>query len=100
MAKKKSLGEEIELNKVREMVRTEIEKRYGSIASFLKTPQGVKLGGVKIRSYLYDTGAVNFDLISKLCKYLGIGVLSRRIVVTRTYFYHLNTNTPPTEKVS
>lgn len=102
MAKKveKPIGEEIGLDKVRKMVRDEIIKRYGGVREFLRTEQGEKFGGMKIRPYLYDKGAVNFEVLSGLCKYLGIGELSRKIVVSRSYFYRLSTSVPNDKKTS
>lgn len=95
---KKEVGESIELNKVREMIRKELDKRYGGVTKFLNTEKGKEFGGMKIRPYLYDTGTVNFDVISKLCEYLGIGILSRKLVVSREYFYALSTFVPDSEK--
>lgn len=94
----KSAGEAVEFGKVREMVRMEVLKRYGSVAKFLHSEKGIELGGYKMKIYLYDTGPVNFDFISKLCKFLGIGDLSRKIVVSRSFSYRLRTNVPTTEK--
>ena len=100
MAKKKTTGEEIQLNKVREMIRSEIDKNYGGITKFLNSDKGKSLGGKKIRCYLYDSGAVNYEVIRKLCKYLGIGVLTRKIVVSRTILYQLDKTINPTIKTS
>lgn len=97
---KKNEGEIVELNKVRGMVRKELEKKYGSITKFLNSEKGKELGGMKIKAYLYDTGSVNFEVISALCKYLGIGELTRKIVVSRVISYRLCTNVPTTEKTS
>lgn len=87
-------GEEVEINKVRGMIRAELNKRHGGVVEFLDTEAGKKLGGRKIRPYLYDSGTVNYKVISSLCEYLGIGTLTRKIVVTRSYFYHLVTSVP------
>lgn len=91
MAKRKNLGEVVDLNDVRTLVRKEIEKRYGSVAQFLKTSDIEKFGIKKgnLRCYLYNTGAVNYNVIADLSKFLGIGILSRNLVVTRTYSYTL-----------
>lgn len=91
---KKTVGKDVELNDVRKEIRCEIEKRYGSVTKFLESPMGKKLGGAKIRPYLYESGAVNFEVTRKLCAHLGIGELTRKIVVSRSYFYKLNKNTP------
>lgn len=100
MAKRKNEGEVIELTKVKAMIRERLEKEHGGVAKFLNSPQGKKFGGIKIRSYLYETGATNFDVLSKLSKYLGIGELSRKFVVSRVITYSLNTNVTDTEKTS
>lgn len=86
--------EEVEINKVRGMIRSELNKRYGGVVEFLDTEAGKKIGGRKIRPYLYDSGTINYKVISDLCVYLGIGNLTRKIVVTRTYHYHLVTVVP------
>lgn len=89
MAKIRKACESVDINAIRTQIRKEIEKRYGGVAKFLKTPEGEKFGGKKIRCYLYDTGAVNYEIISTLAKFLGIGELKRELVVTRTYSYRL-----------
>lgn len=85
----KSAGKAIEFNEVRKLVRGEIEKRFGGVSSFLNSEKGKEFGGMKIKIYLYDTGPVNFEVISKLCKYFGIGELTRKIVVSRSFSYCL-----------
>lgn len=94
MARITKEGENIEFNKVRGMVRKEIIERYGGISKFLHSEKGKELGGMKMKIYLYDTGPVNFDFISALCKFFDIGVLSRKIVVSRSFSYRLCTNVP------
>lgn len=89
MAKIRKTGESVNINAIRTQIRKEIEKRYGGVAKFLKTPECEKFGGKKIRCYLYDTGAINYEIISALAKFLGIGELKRELVVTRTYSYRL-----------
>lgn len=90
---KSKKSDNIELNAVREMVRKAIEEKFGGVAKFLHSEQGEKFGGMKIRPYLYGTGAVNYEVLRKLCAYLGIGILTRKVVVTRSYFYELNKTT-------
>lgn len=87
-------GVSVEFNQVREMVRKEIVERYGSIAKFLHSEKGEELGGYKMKLYLYNTGPVNFDFISACAKFLGIGELSRKIVVSRSFSYRLRTKVP------
>lgn len=94
MARITKEGANIEFNQVRGMVRKEIIEKYGGVAKFLHSEKGKELGGIKMKIYLYDTGPVNFDFISALCKFLGIGDLSRKIVVSRAFSYRLRTNVP------
>lgn len=89
MVKKTSSAEVVEFNEIRSLVRAGLEKRYGSVAEFLKHKDSEKFGGRKIRCYLYDSGAKNFDVISRLCRYLGIGTMSREVKVIRTATYTL-----------
>lgn len=98
MAKISKTGELVNINVIRTKIRKEIEKRYGGVAKFLKTPECEKFGGRKIRCYLYDTGAINYEVISDLAKFLGIGELKRELVVTRTYSYRLIKSTPEEDK--
>ena len=93
MAKVIKETEGVDFNHVRGMVRKELIEKYGSIAKFLRSEKGKELGGYKMKIYLYDTGPVNFDFISALCEFLGIGVLSRKIVVSRSFIYHLHAST-------
>lgn len=90
--KRETEGEVVEFNLIREKIRKAIDEKYGSVADFLSTDFAKKLGGSKIRPYLYETGAVNFDLISTLSSHFGIGELSRSLVVTRSYTYTLKTD--------
>lgn len=78
----------IEMTEIKEMLRKVINEKYGGVTKFICTEQGKKLGGAKIRSYFYDKGAVNFALMQRLCKYFGIGNLTRKVKVIReiTYF--------------
>ena len=89
MAKVKKEDSSVEFNKVREMVRKELESKYGGVSKFLHSEKGKEFGGFKIKIYLYDSGPINFDVISRLCTFLGIGELSRKIIVKRNVFYSL-----------
>ena len=82
-------GDNIEFNQVRELIRKELVERYGGIAKFLNSEKGKEFGGIKIKIYLYNTGPENFDIISRLCVFLGIGKLTRKIVVSRNVSYKL-----------
>lgn len=91
MAKRKnSNGTEVSINDVRASIRSELEKKYGSIAKFMHHKDSEKFGGRKIRCYLYDSGSVNFEVISGLAKWLGLGELKRSVIVTRSYKYVLS----------
>lgn len=91
MPKGKKIEEKtVEFNNVRKMLRDKIVERYGSVSKFLHSEKGEEFGGMKMKVFLYDTGSVNFNYISKLCKFFGIGELSRKVVVVRTYSYVLN----------
>lgn len=100
MARVTKEGEIVGFNEVRGMVRKEIENRYGGVSKFLNSEKGKEFGGMKIKIYLYDTGPVNFDIINKLCRYFGIGELTRKIVVSRAVSYRLSTNVPVDKKTS
>ena len=91
MAKVRKSDTSVEFNQVRGMIRKEITERYGGISKFLNSEKGKEFGGIKIKIYLYDTGPVNFEVISGLCKFLGIGELTRKIVVSRCFSYQLDT---------
>lgn len=91
MVKRKgSGGQEVNINDVRSSIRVEIEKRYGSVAKFMHHKDSEKFGGRRIRCYLYDSGSINFEVISKLAKWLGLGELKRSVIVTRSYKYILS----------
>lgn len=93
-------SESVEFNKVREMVRKELTERYGGVSKFLNSDKGKEFGGMKIKIYLYDTGPVNYEVISRLCKFLGIGELTRKVVVSRVFSYRLMVNTTDIQKTS
>lgn len=90
---------ETDILEVKGKIRKAIADKYGSVVKFLETDKAKELGGNKIRSYLYDTGAVNLEVLSELCKYLGLGSLSRNIVVERKVTYYLTQNNRPSEEV-
>lgn len=91
MAKRlsKETGEKVEFNDVRKKVREAIIEKYGSVMKFLNSDKGKEFGGAKIKVYLYDTGPVSMDVIGALSKFFGIGLLSRKLVVTRSFSYEL-----------
>jgi hypothetical protein len=82
-------GELIEIEEIKQRIRSHIEKNYGGVANFLKTDIGEKMGGQAIRPYLYDKGAVSFEVLRKLCEYFGIGRLSKKTYIVRTVKYRL-----------
>ena len=83
-------GREVQINDVRALIRTALDKKYGSVAKFLHSKDSEKFGGRKIRCYLYDSGSVNYEVISNLAKWLGVGELKRSVIVTRSYKYVLS----------
>lgn len=87
--KKVAVKDQIVLNDVKLRIRSAIEKQFGSVAKFINSEQGKKMGGQKIRVYLYDSGAVSFKTLAKLCEYFGIGTLTRTVEVQRIYRYQL-----------
>ena len=93
MARTTKEGTSVEFNQVRGMVRKEIIERYGSVAKFLHSEKGEEFGGYKMKVYLYNTGPINFDFISALCEFFGIGELTRKIAVYRSFSYRLRINT-------
>lgn len=85
-------GNEVEINEIRSKIRNILNKKYGGVTRFLTTTEkGKEIGGVKVKIYLYDTGPVNFRIISALCEFLGIGKLTRKLVVVRRCTYKLAT---------
>ena len=98
MAKVSKEDELVEFNKVRQMVRNELVKKYGGISKFLHSEKGKEMGGMKIKIYLFDTGPVNYTVISTLCEYLGLGTLTRKICFVRSVTYRLRPNVHDTEK--
>lgn len=78
----------VEMTEIKEMLRKVIDEKYGGVTKFIATEQGKKLGGTKIRSYFYNKGSINFALMQRLCKYFGVGSLTREVKVIReiTYF--------------
>lgn len=90
MGKAKEVGEKVEFNDVRKKVRESVIEKYGSVMKFLNSEKGKEFGGGKIKIYLYDTGPVNFEVISALSKFLGVGSFTRKLIVTRSFSYHLD----------
>ena len=80
----------VEMTEVKEILRKVISEKYGGVTKFICTEQGKKLGGAKIRSYFYGKGAVNFALMQRLCKYFGIGHLTRKVKVIREIKYFIS----------
>lgn len=79
----------IEIEEVKQKLRAHIEKEYGGVAQFLKTDTGEKFGGMAIRPYLYDKGAISFKVLRDLCEYFGIGELAKQVETIRTVTYTL-----------
>ena len=94
---KTKVANEVEVNEIKGLLRKKIEEKHGSVAAFLKTDIALKLGGQKIRTYLYDTGTVNYKVLSRLCEFYGLGVLTREITVVRSVVYQLTKSTIATK---
>lgn len=83
---------EIALEEVKQKIRGCIDEKYGGVAPFLKSEDGIELGGTSIRPYLYDKGAINFKVLEQLCDFFGIGRLGKKTIVKRTVIYTLDTD--------
>lgn len=80
----------VEISEVKSKIREAIVKKYGSISEFLETKDADKICGGKFSpAYLYEKGAVSVPVLSSLCRYFGIGELTKKTVVTRTITYCL-----------
>lgn len=79
----------VEMTEVKELLRNVITEKYGGVAKFIASEQGKKFGGKKIRTYFYSKGSVNFELMQELCKYFGVGKLTRKLKVIREYSYFI-----------
>lgn len=79
----------VEMTEVKERLRKIVTEKYGGVAKFIATEQGKKFGGAKIRTYFYSKGPVNFALMQELCKYFGLGNLTRKVKVIREYSYFI-----------
>lgn len=84
------MKKEITIVEVKGLVRHAITEKYGSVAKFLSSEQGKKIGGKKIRTYLYDTGSVNVEVLNRICTRLGIGSVSKETKVVREVKYFLD----------
>ena len=84
------MKKEITIVELKGLVRKTIIEKYGSVAKFLSSEQGKKIGGKKIRTYLYDTGSVNVDVLNRICTRLGIGNVSKETKVVREVKYFLD----------
>ena len=89
MARKRKSVQQVELADVKKELREKIKESFGSVAAFLASDKGQELGGAKIRSYLYRTGSINYELLSSLTEYFGIGKIERKIIVQKSVEYFL-----------
>ncbi len=79
----------VEMTEIKELLRKVVTEKYGGVAKFIASEQGKKFGGKKIRTYFYDKGSTNFELMQELCKYFGVGNLTRKLKVIREYSYFI-----------
>ena len=80
--------EEISLNEIKGSIRERIKAQYGSIDKFLRSEDGAKFGGLKIKPYLYPAGSPSYEVLKNLAEFFGVGTISRKlhVVKTTTYF--------------
>lgn len=80
---------EVDVIYIKKRILEEATKKFGGIMEFLRSEQGKKFGGEKIRCYFCDNGSISFSLLKDLCEYFGIGILSRKFVVLRKVIYQI-----------
>ena len=68
-------------------LKTKIEKKYGSIKNFLNAKEGK--GYKNLYQYLSPHGPVSYKTLSKLCKQLKVGKLSKEVKIVRKVIYTL-----------
>ena len=78
---------------LKQMITTSIVNRYGSIDAFIKTAEGERFSK-NLRTYLYPSASVSYPVLKQLCDMFGIGMLTRKTVVTRSIEYTLVTSEP------
>lgn len=78
------------IDHIKGRLRMEMELKYGGVSKFLRSEDGAKFGGMKIKPYLYSSGAVSFRTLAKLYEFFGIGILTRKVVIKKTYHYYVD----------
>lgn len=83
------MTKEIQLNDIKATLRKKMIKKYGSVVNFLRSEDGAKFGGLKIRPYLYSTGVTSFEPLKGLTEFFGMGTLTRKVVLEKTTTYYI-----------
>ncbi len=83
------MTKEIQLDDLKALLRKKIIKQYGSVPKFLRSEDGAKFGGPKIKPYLYPAGATSFEPLRGLAEFFGVGELTKKVVVEKTVTYYL-----------
>jgi hypothetical protein len=81
---------EITLDEIKSSLRESMNEKYGGVTKFLKSKDGQKFGGMKIKPYLYSGGATSFEPLRDLAKFFGLGTLTRRLVITKKTTYYVS----------
>lgn len=89
MAKKINKSEDIAVEKIKEMIKTEILHNYSTMTEFMRSDYGKTLKGFQ-PAYLSSTGTVSLPILNRLCEHFGLGVITRKVVVIRKVSYQLN----------
>lgn len=77
------------MDDLRAILRDKMVKRYGGVSKFLRSEDGAKFGGIRIKPYLYSTGATSFEPLKALSEFFGIGTLSKKVIVERKTIYYV-----------
>lgn len=86
------LKKSTEIVDVKKQIREKIKEHYGSVAEFLKSEKGLQMTTSfgDFRFYLYDTGPVNYKILSELTEFFSMGKLVRSIKIVKTVSYFLS----------
>lgn len=80
----------VEVNELKETIRAKIEANYGGVSKFLRSEDGQKFGGMKIKPYLYNGGPTSIEPLCKLAKFFGLGTITKKVVVSRKVEYYVS----------
>ena len=85
-----SRDREVSIISVKRELRDIIKMRYGTATNFINSEEGQKLGGSRVRTYLYDRGTTNIDFLNRLRKLFGMPSIRREIKVVKSVTYFIN----------